>query len=174
MEAGLLLVRLAVGLTVAAHGAQKLFGVFGGHGLGGTAQFLDSLRFRPGRAHAWLLALAEFGGGLLLALGWLTPLGAAAVLGVMVAAIVAVHASKGFFVAQGGVEHPLVIGAAAAGLAFTGPGRVSVDAALGWALQGTDWGLAAVAAGVLAAVAVLGLRSRETWLSWRTAQAARA
>ena len=174
MEAGLLLLRLALGLSVAAHGAQKLFAVFGGHGLAGTAQFLDALRFRPGRAHAWLLALAEFGGGLLLALGWLTPLGAAAVLGVMVAAIVAVHASKGFFVSQGGVEHPLLIGAVAAGLALTGPGDLSVDAALGWALHGTDWGLAAVAAGVLAAAAVLGLRSREGWLRWRTAQPARA
>ncbi len=68
----------------------------------------------------------------------------------------------------------LVIGGAAAGLAFTGPGDVSVDAALGWALQGADWGLAAVAAGVLAAVAVVGLRSRKTWLNWRTAQPARA
>lgn len=75
MQVGLLLVRLAVGLTVAAQGAQRLFGVFAGHGLAGTAEFLDSLRFRPGRAHAWALALAESGGGLLLALGWLTPLG---------------------------------------------------------------------------------------------------
>lgn len=172
MDAGLLLIRLAVGLSVAAHGAQKLFGVFGGQGLGGTAQFLDSLRFRPGRPHAWVLALAEFAGGLLLALGWLTPLGAAAVLGVMIAATVAVHAPKGFFVSQGGVEHPLVIGAAAAALAFTGPGDVSVDAALGWALHGTGWGLAAVTAGLLAAAAVLGLRSREVRLRWRSRRTA--
>lgn len=83
-----------------------------------------------------------------------------AVLGVMLAATVAVHAPKGFFVAPGGVEHPLRIGAAAAGLALTGPGHVSVDAALGWALQGTGWGLAAVTAGLLAAAAVLGPRLR--------------
>lgn len=174
MEFGLLLVRLVVGLTIAAYGAQKLFGVFGGPGLRGTEDFLDSLGFRPDRFHAWGLGVAEFGGGLLLALGWLTPLGAAAVLGVMVAAILTVHASKGFFVSDGGVEHPLLVGAVAAGLAFTGPGELSVDSALGWALHGAEWGLVAVAAGILAAAAVLVARSRETGARWRKAHPAHA
>src|SRR5207244_8770188 len=89
MSAGILLLRLAVGPTVAAHGAQKLFGAFGGHGLEGTAQFLESLGFRPGRLHAWALGAGELVGGIMLATGLLTPLGAAAVIGVMaVAALV--------------------------------------------------------------------------------------
>src|SRR5512135_1192075 len=109
MEIGLLVLRLVVGLTMAAHGGQKLFGWFGGYGLSGTGGFLESLGFRPGRVHAALAGLAELGGGLLLALGLLTPLGSALVLAVMVVAVGSVHLPKGFFVSDGGAEYNLVI-----------------------------------------------------------------
>src|SRR6266568_83059 len=76
MDLGLLILRFVVGLTLAAHGAQKLFGWFGGYGLDGTGQFMETLGFHPGRRHAALAGLTEAGGGVLLALGLLTPLGA--------------------------------------------------------------------------------------------------
>src|SRR6185503_21161383 len=86
MSVGLLMLRLVVGLSLAAHGAQKLFGWFGGYGLTGTGQFLEQLGFRPGRLHAAQAGLAEFLGGLFLAAGFLTPLATAAVLAVMLVA----------------------------------------------------------------------------------------
>src|SRR2546429_9569862 len=105
MSAGILLLRLAVGLTVAAHGAQKLFGAFGGHGLEGTAQFLESLGFRPGRLHAWALGAAELVGGIMLAPGLLPPLAAAAV-GVMAGAAPALHRPRGLSAANRGDAVP--------------------------------------------------------------------
>jgi hypothetical protein len=81
MDIGILILRVLVGLTVAAHGAQKLFGIFGGHGLSGTSEFLESLGFRPGRFHAYLLGIAELAGGTLLAIGLFTPVAAAAIIG---------------------------------------------------------------------------------------------
>jgi putative oxidoreductase len=87
MNIGLLLFRLAVGVTVAAHGSQKLFGWFGGPGLSGTGQFFMMLGFPPGRRHASMAGLAETVGGLLLASGFLTPLAAAAIIAVMIVAV---------------------------------------------------------------------------------------
>src|SRR5207248_5394346 len=101
MNLGLLVLRLVVGLLLAGHGAQKLFGWFGGHGLAGTAGFFEKLGFRPGKPHAFLSGLAEFGGGVSIVLGFLTPLGAAAIIGGMGVAIGAAHAGKGFFVMEG-------------------------------------------------------------------------
>src|ERR1700730_4125568 len=86
MDIGLLLLRLTVGLTLAAHGAQKLFGWFGGPGLDKTGMFFEKLGFVPGRRHALMAGLAEAGGGLLLALGLVTPLAASAVFAVMLVA----------------------------------------------------------------------------------------
>jgi putative oxidoreductase len=103
MNVGLLLLRLTVGLTVATHGSQKLFGWFGGPGLSGTGQFFTMLGFPPGRRHAFMAGLAEVVGGLLMALGFLTPLAAAAIIAVMVVAVFTVHLSKGFFVHNGGL-----------------------------------------------------------------------
>ena len=165
MDIGLLLIRLGAGLAIAAHGAQKLFGAFGGPGLKGTASFVESLGFRPGRAHAWALGVAELAGGLLLAAGFLTPFGAMAMIAVMLTAILAVHAEKGFFATDGGYEHPLLLAVAAAGLAFTGPGEYALDTALDWSLSGTAWGWAAVVVGALTSAAVLvarELRRRHT------------
>src|SRR4051794_17755468 len=109
MNIALLLIRIAVGGTVAVHGAQKLFGWFGGHGMAGTAGFLESLRFHPGRTFGWLLGGTELFGGLALALGWLTPLAGAGVAGVMLTAVAVVHWDKGFFNMNGGYEFPLVL-----------------------------------------------------------------
>ena len=149
MNIGLLLLRLAVGLTLAAHGTQKLFGWFGGHGPTGTGQFLEMLGFRPGRRHALVAGWAEFGGGLLLALGFLTPLGSAAAVSVMLVAVVSVHMQKGFFLQNGGYEYNLLIAVAALTLAFAGPGSLSVDALLIYGDAGTYWGLAALLAALL-------------------------
>src|SRR5215471_4948675 len=114
MNIGILLLRLAVGLTLSAHGSQKLFGWFGGPGLNSTGQFLEqTLGFRPGRRHALFAGLAEVGGGLLLALGLFTPVGAAAAIGVMLVAIFSVHIHKGFFAHNSGYEYNLVMAVAA-------------------------------------------------------------
>src|SRR5881396_3756266 len=149
MSIGLLILRLVVGLTVAAHGAQKLFGWFGGFGLAGTGQFLEKLGFRPGRVQAAQAGIAEFGGGVLLAAGFLTPAAAAAVVAVMLVASVSVHIKSGFFAQNGGYEYPLVLGVAALALAFTGPGALSLDQAFGISRSGETWGLATLAAGLI-------------------------
>ncbi len=128
---GLLIIRLGVGLIVAAHGAQKLFGWWGGAGMTGWTQMVRKLRIRPAGPWAWVAALAEFGGGLMVALGLLTPLAALAVAGSMVVAIATVHLSKGFWNGKGGYEFNLLILATLIGLAFTGGGAYSLDRALG-------------------------------------------
>jgi len=158
MDIGLLVLRLVVGLTMAAHGGQKLFGWFGGYGLAGTGGFLEGLGFRPGRVHAALAGGAELVGGLLIALGLLTPVGAALVIAVMVVAIVTVHLAKGFFVSDGGAEYNLVIIAASAALAFTGAGAYSLDAVDGLALSGWLPGVLAVLAGLVLGAGALAAR----------------
>ncbi len=158
MEAGLLIIRVVLGGIIAAHGAQKLFGWFGGYGLAGTGGWLESMGLRPGRAYAAVNGLAEFGGGALLALGLLTPLGAAAVAGVMLVAIATVHWKNGFFNSNGGYEFNLLIIATAIALAFTGPGTISIDDLAGWTLAGPEWGLAALGVSVVAAGSVLAMR----------------
>jgi len=150
MEIGLLLLRLT-GLTIAAHGAQKLFGWFGGPGLAATGQFFETLGFLPGRRQALIAGLAETGGGLLLALGLLTPIGAAVICSVMLVAL-AVHIKNGFFAQNGGYEYTIVLGVAALSVAFTGPGSLSLDALFGNRLSGTFWGIAALFVGVLGGV----------------------
>jgi putative oxidoreductase len=156
---GLLLARLVLGLLMAAHGAQKLFGWFGGHGLAGTGGFFESLGFRPGRTFALAAGLAEFGGGLLLALGLLGPVGPALVLSVMIVAALTVHRAHGLFAMTNGVEVPLLYGAGALALALTGPGAWSLDALLGLeslSTPGIAW--TAVALGVLGGFANLLVR----------------
>ena len=158
MDEGLLIVRVVLGATIAAHGAQKLFGWFGGSGLAGTAGWLESMGFRPARLHASVNGLAEFGGGLSLAFGFLTPLGAAAVAGVMIVAIATVHWSNGFFNTSGGYEFNLLIVAASIALASTGPGELSIDRLAGWTLAGPAWGLAALGVSAAAGASVLLMR----------------
>jgi putative oxidoreductase len=144
-----LIVRLVTGITLAAHGSQKLFGWFGGGGIAGTTPFFERLGLRPGRLHAALAGLAETAGGLLLAAGLLTPFAAAAILGVMVVAVGSVHWGKGFFLNTGGFEYNLALAAGALAVAFTGPGAISLDRALAISWSGNFWGLAALVLGLL-------------------------
>jgi putative oxidoreductase len=146
MEIALLVLRLVVGLGIASHGAQKLFGWFGGYGLAGTGSFLESLGFRPGKFFAAVAGLAELGGGLLLVLGLGGPIGPMVLIATM---LVASIAHKGFFAPQG-FELALLYGALAFALAFTGFGLYSLDRALAVASSWTPvhaW--AAVGLGIL-------------------------
>ncbi|MFJ8017711.1 DoxX family protein [Streptomyces sp. NPDC096339] len=124
-DVGLLILRLVLGLTMAAHGSQKLFGWFGGGGISGTGQFFTASGYPAGDAMAVLAGLTETLGGLGLAVGLLTPLAGAAVVGTLVNAI-AVHGTGSFFAPQG-IEYELLLTAGAATLALTGPGRYAVD-----------------------------------------------
>ncbi|MDX3689317.1 DoxX family membrane protein [Streptomyces europaeiscabiei] len=148
-DLGLLLLRLGAGGVLAAHGAQKLFGWFGGHGIEGTGAFMESVGYAPGKASATAAGLAETGGGALLALGLATPAAGAAAAGAMGGAT-AIHAPNGFFNAEGGYEYAATLGLAAAGLAITGPGRISLDHAFrhvfdrGWMVPVALAGTAAV------------------------------
>jgi putative oxidoreductase len=130
LDLGILLVRVPFGAAIAAHGAQKLFGAFGGYGLKGTGGFFETLGFRPGVLFAALAGLGELAGGFLLVLGLLTPLGAAAVLATTIGAMVSVHLKNGFFAASNGIELPFLYAAAALGVAVTGGGAYSLDAVL--------------------------------------------
>jgi len=150
---GLLIVRLTLGLLMAAHGSQKLLGWFGGHGLAGTAGFFDSLGFRPGRFFATLASGTEVVSGLLLALGLLGPVGPALMISVMIVAAVSMHLKNGLFAANGGIEVPLLYGVVAAGLLLTGPGQYSLDAVLGLGyLAPPMFAWAALAVGVIGGI----------------------
>jgi len=153
-DLGLLALRLGLGGTLVAHGAQKLFGAFGGGGIEGTAGAMHAMGFRPGKQNAVLAGASEAGGGALLALGLATPVGGAAVAAAMAAAV-AVHRPNGFFAMSGGFELPGVLGLSAASLSLSGPGRYSVDAALGHKLT-APWitVVALVAAGVGAGLSI--------------------
>lgn len=130
-DAGLLLLRLFVGIPMATHGAQKLFGWFGGYGLKGTGGFFESIGFRPGVSFAALAGLSELGGGLLLAFGLLTPFGAAAVFAAMLVAVISVHWKNGFYGQNNGYELAYLYGLVAVVLAITGSGKFSLDSKLG-------------------------------------------
>ena len=158
MSEGLLIARLVFGSVMAAHGAQKLLGWFGGYGIAGTGAFFESLGFRPGRMLAVAAGLGEMGGGLLVASGFLGPVGPALMLSVMIVAS-SLHWKNGLFAMSNGVEVPLLYSAAAVALALTGPGAYSLDAVLGIAAIWTPaltW--TALAAGALGGIANLVVR----------------
>ncbi|MQA76008.1 MAG: DoxX family membrane protein [Solirubrobacterales bacterium] len=152
MNLGFLVLRVIVGLLLAGHGAQKLFGWFGGHGASGTGGFFESLGLKPGRTLALGAGAAELGGGALLALGLLTPLAAALITAVMVTAIITVHFAKGVWATEGGYEYNVVLIAVAFALAGAGAGAWSLDDALGLDLTGAGWALGSLAVGVLGGV----------------------
>jgi putative oxidoreductase len=130
VDTGLLVLRGVVGLVIAAHGSQKAFGWFGGGGMKGTTAMTVRLGFRPAVFWAVAVVAGELGGGLLLALGLLNPLGPVGVAATMAVAALTVHRSKGFWSSKGGYEFPLTLFAAAVALAFTGAGRYALDAVL--------------------------------------------
>jgi putative oxidoreductase len=159
MAYGLLFLRIVVGTTLFAHGAQKLFGWFGGYGPRGTAGFFGSLGFRRPLEMAVMAGLSE-ATGLLLVLGFLTPVAALAVATTMVVAVGSVHWRNGFWATGGGYEYNLLLWAVAVTIAMTGPGRFSIDRALGWVdnFTGLWWGVGVAVASLVAGAIVLSLR----------------
>ncbi|MGW7489495.1 DoxX family protein [Streptomyces sp. NPDC054786] len=155
-DLGLLLLRLTVGLILAGHGAQKLFGLFGGHGLAATGKGFAALGYRPGEFFAGLAGVSEFLGGLGLAAGLLTPLAAAALIGVMINAM-ATSASGGLWAMSGGIEYPLTIAVVALTVAATGPGRFALDRPFRWGNGGLRSAAFALGAGGIGAAIVLAL-----------------
>ena len=128
---GLLILRIVIGLTMAAHGAQKAFGWWGGTGINGWLGGMNRMRMRPALLWGWMSVLAELLGGLGFGLGILFPLPGFAILAAMLVAVALVHWPKGFWNSKGGFEFNLSIIAAAVALSVTGPGQYSVDSALG-------------------------------------------
>ncbi len=154
-DASALVLRGALGSLLAGHGAQKLFGWFGGYGLEGTAGWLESLGLRPGKYWAYAAGLSEFGGGALMVLGFLNPLGPLGVIGSMGMAIAKVHPLIPIWVTSGGAELPVTNMSIATALMLSGPGKYSLDHVLGtrlprWViLPGVAFAAAGVAVGVL-------------------------
>ena len=126
-----LIIRVVVGLLLAAHGAQKLFGWWGGPGIAGFTSWMDKMGMRPAPFWAWMGGLSEFGGGLLFALGFLSPLGSLGIISAMLVATIKAHWQNGLWAAKGGYEFTLTNLVIALGLAITGPGAYSLDSVLG-------------------------------------------
>jgi len=166
---GLLVLRVVVGVIMAAHGAQKLLGWFGGYGLRGTGEFFVQLGFQPGPAFAAAASISEIISGLLVTLGFLGPIGPALMISVMIVAAMTVHWEHGLFAANNGIELPLLYGAAAFALALTGFGQYSLDGALGIAghLPLTDTWIA-LAIGIIGGFANLAVRRRPATTPVRT------
>lgn len=153
------LLRIALGAVLVSHGAQKLFGAFGGGGIDGTAQGMHAMGFRPGRRNAVLAGVGEAGSGAALALGLATPIagaGAATTMGVASS----VHTPNGFFNADGGLELPAFLGFSAAMFALGGPGPVSLDHATGHVLD-RPWLRAVALAAVPVAIAIQVVQRRK-------------
>jgi putative oxidoreductase len=154
MGLGNLILRATIGGYFFGHGMQKLAGWFGGDGPDATGQFFVLVGIRPGRESALLAGAAEAGGGSLLVFGLFTPAAVSMLSGVMTNAIRHVHWRNGPWIQEGGFEHPVVILAALAALADGGPGRFSLDEALGIGLRGPVVAGVAMGAGAAAAVYV--------------------
>ena len=150
MDTGLFLIRIVVGLVLAGHGTQKLFGWFGGKGVKATGTFFEGLGYRPGPLWATVAGFTEAGGGVLLALGLFTPLASAMIVGVMLNTVTSVSGKNGLWITNGGYEYSLLIGVCAAGVAFAGPGAASLDNAFDLTFAGAAWGIAAVVVGLAA------------------------
>ena len=166
-DVGLLLMRIGIGAVLMAHGAQKLFGFFGGGGIEGTAAAMESMGFEPGRESAIAAGLGETCGGALLTLGLATPSAGATAAGTMAAAG-AVNWEKGLFAMRGGYELPLLIGLGAAGLGLTGAGTLSLDEATNHVLD-KPWQAAAAFVGT-ATVAGMVIARRNRVVARRAAE----
>ncbi|MFL6028117.1 MAG: DoxX family protein [Friedmanniella sp.] len=156
---GLLILRAGLGGTLAAHGTQKLFGWFGGHGLEGTSGGMEAMGFFPPRVSALMAGLGEAGGGVLLALGLATPVAGAAAASTMLAAG-SVHKPAGFFVTQGGFEYTGILGLSGAALALGGPGHYSLDRLLGDRFNQPWMAVAALAVFGSASAAIIARRAK--------------
>lgn len=162
-DLGLLAARLVIGGSMASHGAQKAFGWFGGPGLDGTAKMMKGLGFSPEEPFATASAYNEVAAGVLLMLGALGPVGPALLVSQMIVAAVTVHAKNGYFAQNGGIEVPAIYSAAAIALAMSGPGLLSLDAAVGLDETIKEHHAALILAlGAAGAVAVLAIRNVET------------
>ena len=156
---GLLVARLVLGLLMAAHGAQKLFGWFGGYGLNATGEFMVQLGFPSGRLFASTAAITEVASGLLVALGLFGPIGPALMISVMIVAAVTVHWPNGIFAMQNGIELPLLYATGALAMALVGYGAFSLDALLGITTIWTPRVTALVlAVGIVGGIANLAVR----------------
>ena len=158
-DLGLLALRVGVGGTLVAHGAEKLFGWFGGGGPDQTGAMFEQVGFSPGRPHAVAAGVSEAGGGALLVLGLGTPGASAAVAGTMAVAT-SMHVGSGFFNTEGGFEYPAILGWSAAALALTGPGALLLDHVLGHRLNRSWMRNIALAAAVPAALTIIARRRR--------------
>jgi len=155
----LLILRLGVGLTLAGHGAQKLFGWFGGSGLTRLGQSLEKQGFKPVWPWIALAIVGEVGGGISVALGFLTPLGAAGILGAMAMATFKSHLKNGFWLNKGGYEYSLVLLIVSITIGLIGPGSFSLDTLFGITLpQAPLFGVLAVAALLVDAIGILSSR----------------
>jgi putative oxidoreductase len=161
LGAALLIGRVVLGLLMAAHGAQKLFGWFGGYGLNATGEFFVQLGFPTGRLFALAASGGEVASGLLMALGLLGPVGPALMLSIMIVAAVTVHWQHGVFANANGIELPLLYASGALAIGLAGFGPFSLDALLGLTPLWTPklvW--ATLAVGVIGGVANLMIRRR--------------
>jgi len=160
MGLGATTLRLVIGGLHMAHGAQKVFGLFGGGGPEGTGQFFESAGLRPGKPLAQAAGASEMVGGALLALGLATPLGASMLSGVQITAIRAVHLERGLWITEGGFEYNLTVLAALFALTER-PGALSIDGARGGERGGLGWAIAQLALGAAGAAAVAQLSKGE-------------
>jgi len=151
MKVGRLLLRATVGGFFIGHGTQKLFGLFGGEGLKGTAAGFHAMGLKPGNVNALAAGIAETAGGAGVALGYQTPFASAALVSVMATAINRVHLKNGPWAHKGGYEYNAVLLAAAVALAESGPGALSLDALRGKQREGAGWGLVALGLGAAGA-----------------------
>ncbi len=131
-DVALLILRLVLGLTLAAHGFNKFFG---GGRIPGTARWFESIGMKPGKFHATVAATTEMAAGLGLAAGLLTPIPAAGFVSLMLVAAWTVHRANGFFIVKEGWEYNLVLAVSAVAVATLGPGRISLD----WLIFGHNW-----------------------------------
>ncbi|GAC1318241.1 MAG: DoxX family protein [Acidimicrobiales bacterium] len=152
IDAGLLILRVALGGMIAAHGYNHFFG---GGRLPGAGRWFDSLGIRPGLLHAWTTAIVEVGAGLMFVAGFLTPLAAAGIIGIMSVAGIVVHRRNGFFITKEGYEYVLVISMACAAVGVMGAGRWSVDHAIGFEVDGLAGLALSAGLGFAAAVGLL-------------------
>src|SRR5215203_1553582 len=148
-DLGLLVLRLALGPMLFAHGWNK---IFGGGGLEGTAGWSESLGLRPGWLHARFAAFSELAVGTLVTVGLLTGLAATGLVALMIVATLTDHRGKGYFIFKGGCEYTVLVAMIAVALAALGPGSWSLDHALDWTLAGGTWAIIAALGGTLAAL----------------------